>query len=137
MQDEDRAMLRRQPSKGTIEEVPVVDRDARVGAARSVDRQDPDPTGPPPMAAQLLVTGVDEEPVQPRRETVRVAQPRELAPGDEECLLNDVLGSLDVAQNSVRDRVAQVTVEVDQLRKGDVVALPSALDQPRPHWAGP
>ena len=94
VQDEDRAMFRRQAPERAVEGVPVVDRDRRVGSARSVDRQDPDIGAPASMPAQLLVTGIDEEPVEPGTEAFRVAQPRELTPGEEECLLDGVLGSL-------------------------------------------
>ena len=99
VQDEDRAMLRRQPLEGAIEGVPVVDRDHRVGPARSVDRQDPDVGAPAPMPAQLLVTGIDEQPMEPWTEAFRIAQPREFAPGEEECLLDGVLRPLRVAQD--------------------------------------
>ena len=134
VQDEDRAMLRRQPLEGAIEGVPVVDRDHRVGSARSVDRQDPDAAAPAPVPTRLLVTGIDEEAVEPGTEALRVAQPGEFAPGEEECLLDGVLRSIRVAQDPKRDRVAQVAVEVDELREGDVVTVACPLDQPRPHW---
>ena len=62
-----------------------------------------------------------------------ITEPWELPPGEEECLLDGVLGPLRVAQDPIRDRVAQVAVEVDQLREGDVVALACQFDQPRPH----
>ena len=93
MQDEDRAMLRRQPREGAIEGVPVVDRDSRVGSARSVDRQDPDVGAPAPMPAQLLVTGIDEQPMEPGTEAFRIAEPWEFPPCEEECLLDGVLRS--------------------------------------------
>ena len=88
---------------------------------------------PAPMPAQLLVTGIDEEPMEPWAEAFRIAQPREFAPGEEECLLDGVLRPLRIAQDPIRDRVAQVAVEVDELREGDVVALACPFDQPRPH----
>ena len=92
---------------------------------------------PAPVATQLLVTGIDEEPVEPWTEAFRVAEPRELTPGEEECLLDGVLGPLGIAEDPVGDRVAQVAVEVDQLGEGDVVAIPRPLDQPRPHGGAP
>jgi hypothetical protein len=134
VQDEDRAVLRTQPLEGAIEGVPVVDRDHRVGSARPVDRQDPDATAPAPVSTLLLVTGIDEEAVQPWAEALGVTQPGELTPGEEECLLDGVLGSIGVAEDPKRDRVAQVAVEVDELREGDVVTVACPLDQPRPHW---
>ena len=96
----------RQPQERAIEGVPVVDRDRRVGAARSVDRQRPDPRCSIAGGAALLVTGIHEQPMEPGREAFRIAQPRELAPGEEECLLDGVLGSFDIAKDPVRDRVA-------------------------------
>ena len=85
------------------------------------------------MAPMLLVTGIHEEPVEPRRETLRIAELRELAPGEEECLLDGVLGAFDIAKDPVRDGVAPIAVEVDELREGDVVASLCSLDQPRSH----
>ena len=49
VQDEDRAMLRRESEEGALERVPVVDRDGRVGATRSVDRELTDPLAPAPI----------------------------------------------------------------------------------------
>ncbi len=71
--------------------------------------------------------------MQPRAEALRVTQPREFAPGEEECLLDGVLRSIRVAKDPIRDRVAQVAVEVDEFGEGDVVALSRPFDQPRPH----
>ncbi|MEA2549270.1 MAG: hypothetical protein QOE42_1868 [Chloroflexota bacterium] len=133
MQDEDRAMLRRQPQERAIEGVPVVDRDGRVDAARSVDRQRADSGDPSPVTPVLLVTGIDEEPTEPRREALRVTEPGELTPREEECLLDGVLGAFDIAKDPVRDGVALVAVQVDQLPEGDIVAVAGLFDQPRPH----
>lgn len=77
---------------------------------------------PAPMPAQLLVTGIDEEPMEPGAEAVQVAQPREFTPGEEECLLDGVLCPLRIAQDPKRDGVAQITVEVDQFAEGGIIA---------------
>jgi hypothetical protein len=53
-----------------------------------------------------------------------VAQPRQAAPGEKECLLDGVLGPLRVTQDPIRDRVAPATVEVDERSECDVVATP-------------
>ena len=71
--------------------------------------------------------------MEPGTETFRVAQPREVAPGEEECLLDGVLGPFRIAKDPIRDRVAQVAVEVDELAEGDIVAVSRPFDQPRPH----
>ena len=85
------------------------------------------------MAPMLLVTGIHEEPVEPGREALWIPEPGELAPREEECLLDRVLSPLDIAKDPIRDRVAQVSVQVDQLGEGDLVAIAGLFDQPRPH----
>ena len=62
-----------------------------------------------------------------------VPQPREIAPRQQEGLLHGVLGRLVVAQDPVRDREASVTVGVDELAEGDVVAPPRSFHQRCPH----
>jgi hypothetical protein len=69
----------------------------------------------------------------PDLEALGVAQPWELAPGEEECLLDSVLGPLDIAQDPVGDGVAAVTVQVEELGEGDLVARACSFDQPRSH----
>ncbi len=71
--------------------------------------------------------------MEPDLEAFGVAQPRELAPREEECLLHGVLGPLDIAQDPVGDGVAAVTVQVEELREGDVVASACSFEQPRSH----
>jgi hypothetical protein len=71
--------------------------------------------------------------MEPDLEAAGIAQPRELAPGEQECLLDGVLAALDVPEDPVRDCVAAVTVEVDQVREGALVARPRLLDQARSH----
>ena len=75
--------------------------------------------------------------MEPDLEALGVAQPREFAPGEEECLLDGVLGPLHVPEDPVRDGVAAITVQVDELGEGDLVALPRPLDQPRPNGLPP
>ena len=85
------------------------------------------------MAPMLLVTGVYEQPMEPGREAFRITEPRELSPGEEECLLDRVLSAFDIAKDPVRDGVALVSVQVDKGREGDIVAVACLFDQPRPH----
>jgi 4-hydroxy-2-oxoheptanedioate aldolase len=71
--------------------------------------------------------------MEPWAEAFRIAQPREFSPREEECLLDGVLGPLGIAQDPIGDGVAEVAVQVDELREGDVVTLSRPFDQPRPH----
>ena len=81
-----------------------------------------DTQAPAPVPTCLLVAGVDEEAVEPGLEALGVAQPRELAPGKEERLLDGVLCPLNVPEDPVRDRVAAVAFQVDELGEGALVA---------------
>ena len=92
VEDEDRAVLRRQARERALQAVAILDASPS-GRGRRV----------PPSAGrgcgvlqrrcttELVVAGVDEQPVEPRSEPFRVAKLRELAPGQEECLLDGVL----------------------------------------------
>ena len=51
------------------------------------------------MAPVLLVTCIHEQPVEPGREAFRITEPWELPPGEEECLLDRVLGAFDIAKS--------------------------------------
>ena len=137
MQDDDGTVFRSQAPERPIQCIAIVDGDGLVGSTRSVDREGPNVFAPPPVPAELLVTGVHEESMEPDLETLRVTQPRELAPGEEECLLDGVLGPLGVPKDSVRDRVAPVSVQVDQLGEGDLVARSRQFDQPHSQGLNP
>jgi hypothetical protein len=137
MQDEDGALFGREPSEGALERIPVIDRDVGIRSRRPVDRQDPDATAPAPVPTQLLVTGIHEQPMEPDFKAFRVAEPWELAPGDEECLLDGVLCATDIAKDPICDGVAAVTVQVDELFKGDIVPISRSLNQPRSHGRPP
>jgi hypothetical protein len=72
--------------------------------------------------------------MEPDLEAFRIAEPGQLPPREEECLLDRVLGPLDIAKDPIRDGVATVAVQVDKLGEGCFVALPRPFDHPRPHW---
>jgi hypothetical protein len=133
MQDDDGPMLGREGPEGSLQGIAVVDGHGLVPCRRPVDRQRPDVGAPPAVPPELLVAGIDHEAMKPDLEALGVAEPRELAPGEEDRLLDGVLGPLPIAQDPMGDGVAAVTVEVDQVREGAFVAFPRLLDQPRSH----
>jgi len=135
VQDDHGAMLGREAPECPIQGIAIVDRDGLVRPGRPVDREGSDVRAPPPVPAELLVTGVHEKSMEPDLEALRISQPRELAPGEEECLLDGVLGPLRIAQDAIRDRVAEVAVEIDELTESGIVPFASLFDQPRPHVA--
>ena len=73
--------------------------------------------------ASLGVAGAHEEPVRPGVEARRVAKLREVTPDGEQRLLRRVLGEIDVAQNSVRDRMKPIPSGDGEAREGLFVAV--------------
>jgi len=61
-------------------------------------------TGP----LRLVVAGMDEDPVDPRLEAVRVPKLRKPAPGEDEGVLQRILGESRVAQDPLGDRIQAV-----------------------------
>ena len=102
--DEDRSLIRRQPPETTIQLVPISDGEQLVASDRAVGRKDLEDGGPALRFASFRVAGVDEQAMQPGVEPIRIAEPRQLAPGDHQRLLNGVLGSSDVSEDPLGDR---------------------------------
>ena len=91
----------------------------------------------------LVIAGVDEDPMDPRLESVGFPQVRDPAPGEHEGVLQRVLGETVVAQDPLGDRVELVADLVHQ--DGERLTIPAAglLDEvsihlglrwPRPGW---
>ena len=126
-------MLGRERPERPLQCIALVDGNGCIRHSRPVDRQGQDVGAPAAVPPVLLVAGIDHEAMEPDLEALGVSEPRELAPGEEECLLDGVLCSLDVPEDPIRDGVAAVAVQVDELGEGDLVTLPRPLDQHHLH----
>ena len=80
VEDEDRALLRRQSPEATVQLVAVVDREKLVGGGRCVHLEQDDIGREVPTATRFRVAGVDEDAMEPRLKSIRVAQGRKLPP---------------------------------------------------------
>ena len=96
-------LLGRQPPEPTLDLVSIEERGQLIRSRRSVDRQDADVGAPGALAARLGVAGVDEHPLEPGVEPVRIAEAGQLAPGDHQRLLHRILGQADVTEDAARD----------------------------------
>ena len=67
--------------------------------------------------------------MQPRLETVRVAQARELSPADDQGLLYGVLCASDITEDPLRDRHEPVGLRSGQDGEGIPVAALGLLDE--------
>lgn len=137
MQDEDSALLDRQPSERPIKGVAIGDREDRLGVYRPVDREKSNVARPLRAAPSFGVAGVDKETTDPGVEAIRVAQPRKLAPGGDEGVLQRILGEMGVAQDPRCDRVQPVTGLRNQIPECLAIASHGPLDDiPHTHLNG-
>src|SRR5438094_7809890 len=137
MHDENRPLLGWQPPESAFELVPVGHRERVVRDSRSVDRQETDVRAPGAHSAGLAVAGMNQEPLQPGVEEIRISEPPQPAPGDHQRLLNGILGSGDIPENSIRDGEEPVPARTSQDGKRLPVALLSLLHEVAIHLPGP
>src|SRR5919109_1495934 len=129
MQDEDRPLLRWEPPEPALDLVTIDERGELVRAGRSVDRQGSDVRGPGALAARLGVAGVDERPLEPGVEPVRIAEAAQLTPGDHQRLLHGILGQADVAEDAACDAKERVPAGSGQDSERLPVASLGLLDE--------
>jgi hypothetical protein len=72
---------------------------------------------------------MDKESCEPGVEPGRIAEARQLTPGDHERLLHRILGQADIAEDSLADRKEPVCTRANQDAEGLPVAAPSLLDE--------
>ena len=63
-------------------------------------------------ARRLRDAGADDEAVQPGVEAVRIAEPRQVAPGDHQRVLEGILGPIDIPEDPLRDREEAIAAVV-------------------------
>ena len=104
MQHDDRALVHREATEGSVELVSVGDRfEIGVRDGGSVARPGPDDRQPATGAAGLGVAGTDSDPVDPGFEAGRIAELREVPSDGRERLLCGVFGCVAVAQDVERN----------------------------------
>ena len=136
MQDEDRPLLDREPAERPLQFVAVGEVVARVRRGEPVHGQHADGRDPGSSPLRLVVAGMDEDPMDPRFELVRIPELRESPPGEHEGVLQRVLGETRVAQDPVSNRVERVADLVHQDGERLAIPLSGPLDEvsihPRP-----
>ena len=114
MQDEDRPLLDGDAPERALQLIAGGHRRSLVGHRRSIDRQHPDVRRPVTRTLNLVVAGVDEDAVYPGLEAVGIPQMWQPAPGEDEGVLQRVLGESRVAEDPVGDGVERIADLVHQ-----------------------
>lgn len=129
MQDEDRPLIDREPAERPLQFVAVGEGTAGVRRRWPIHGQDPDVRGPMAGPLRFVVAGMDEDPVDPGLEAIRLPKLRQPAPGEDEGVLQRILGEGRVAQDPLGDRVERVTHLVHQGREGLPVTPAGLFDE--------
>ena len=96
---------------------------------RLVGLQQPDVRAMTSFASRLGMTGVDEQPVEPGLEPVRIPQVGQVSPRLEQRPLRRILGQVRVTQDPARDRMELVADASDQSVERRFVAVHCLLDE--------
>ena len=62
-------------------------------------------------------SSVEQQPIHPGVEPIRIAEPRQLTPGDHQRLLHGILGSADIPEDPPGDRVQPIAERAGQDRE--------------------
>lgn len=108
VQDEDRPPFDRELPERAFQLVAIGKGGAAIRGRWPSHRQDPDVGSPLTGPLRLVVAGMDEDPVDPRLEAVRIPKLRKPAPGEDEGVLQRILGETRVAQDPLGDRIEAV-----------------------------
>ena len=73
------------------------------------------------VPTSVLDAHVREHSLDPEVEPVRIAEVRQITPGDHQCVLQGILGPVDVVKDSSGDREQAIDARADQVHEGDLV----------------
>ena len=130
---QDRTLLRLQPLERAIHDVAIDDAHELVGRDLILEPEDLHAVATP-LATSMLDAHVGEHALKPEVEPVRIAEVRQVAPGDHQRVLQGILGPVDVVQDPPRDGEQAIDATAEQVDEGDLVTAlrrrSRALDPP-------
>ena len=112
-----------------VDEVAIGERAGHVVHGRRVDGLELDLDRPPSTAAGQVETRVDGQAMEPGIEPVGVTQPRQVAPGSDERLLDRVAGQLRIPEDEAGGLVQPRDGPAGELGEGVMIASPRSLDE--------
>jgi hypothetical protein len=99
VQDDECPRIRLEPQESALELVAIDHRRLDAGDGGRVKGRELDIEAMAPESSRLIDTGVDEHPVEPCVEQVRIPQRRQVAPGADESVLHRVLGLFGIPED--------------------------------------
>src|SRR5258705_9825630 len=123
MKDDDQTLVGVQSSEAPLEFVALVERPRVVGGVGHVDLGQLNFNAPASVLADLVVTGANEQPIQPGVEAVRIAQTRKVTPRAQECLLDCVFRAVRITENEPSRRIEATQAGSRENSEGVMIAL--------------
>jgi hypothetical protein len=121
-EDQDRPLVRLEPPEAAIELVSIRDSQELVRRGRIVDGEHVQVVDPLALPTGFGDADVREKPMDPRVEPVRIAEARQVTPGDHQRFLQGILGPVDVTQDPMGDGEEAATVQTDQVDECRLIA---------------
>jgi len=128
-QDERGSLLDRELQERPLELVTVDELSEAILERRLFEHVDDDLHRPSAPLPNLVLAGIDEQPMQPSVEAVAIAQTAKVTPGPDERVLHGIFRGIPIAEDPPRDRVQAVVCGGREGIKCLVVAPLCALDE--------
>ena len=129
VKDEYGALLDGKPSEATLDLIAVLDIRAGIVDRGWKPRDRVIEALPPALTPAFAVTGSNEDAMEPAIPRLRVTESAHVPPGEDERVLNRVLGAIRVAEDEGRDGVEAIGRRLCQGRERGVITGPCPLDQ--------
>jgi hypothetical protein len=120
--DEDRPLLRRQPAEPALHDIAVDDATELIGRRMTVDDKNLEFRVSASISSSMVDAHVREKALDPEVEPVRIAEARQVTPGDHQCVLQGILGPIDIAKDPSRDREQAIDAAAKEVDEGDLVS---------------
>ena len=120
--DEEGAFLRPEPSERPIHDVSVDNARELIGRDLAVKGQNLEIRVAASVSTSVLDAHVRQHALDPEVKPVRIAEVRQVSPGDHQRVLQGILGPVDIAEDPARDRVQAIEAGAGQVDEGDLIA---------------
>jgi len=120
--DEDRPLIRLEPAERSIHDVAIDHACEDISLRVGVDLQDCQSRVPAAVPSSVLDAHVREHALDPEVEPVRIAEARQVTPGDHQRVLQGILGPVDVVKDPSCDREQAIDARAHQVHEGDLIA---------------
>jgi len=136
-QHEQRPLLRCETTEAPLELIPIGDAKVVIAGGGDVHGQDVKVGNEAALTRRLGQARADDEAMEPRVESVRIAEAPQVTPCDHQRFLQGILGPIGVAEDPLRERVEAVATNADQVGVGLPVTVPCRLDEIAIHGSVP